>query len=116
MIGRNDPCWCQSGKKWKQCHYPRPNPEIERDSLARQYRRQYGIILKDGEEIQGIRKASGLSQKFLTLGPTRKLPRLSCRRGGLYCLDTTPLSDNLWSGALAWVPCQEFLGKTTSSL
>ncbi len=23
-IGRNDPCWCQSGKKWKDCHYPDP--------------------------------------------------------------------------------------------
>jgi preprotein translocase subunit SecA len=21
-IGRNDPCWCGSGKKWKHCHYP----------------------------------------------------------------------------------------------
>ncbi|MBX4205923.1 preprotein translocase subunit SecA, partial [Candidatus Microgenomates bacterium] len=21
-IGRNDPCWCGSGKKWKACHYP----------------------------------------------------------------------------------------------
>ena len=21
-LGRNDPCWCGSGKKWKACHYP----------------------------------------------------------------------------------------------
>ncbi len=21
-IGRNDPCWCNSGKKYKKCHYP----------------------------------------------------------------------------------------------
>ncbi|MFH1840827.1 MAG: preprotein translocase subunit SecA [Candidatus Shapirobacteria bacterium] len=21
-FGRNDPCWCGSGKKWKRCHYP----------------------------------------------------------------------------------------------
>jgi preprotein translocase subunit SecA len=20
--GRNDPCWCGSGKKYKKCHYP----------------------------------------------------------------------------------------------
>ena len=25
-IGRNDPCWCGSGKKWKKCHYPDPGP------------------------------------------------------------------------------------------
>ena len=24
-IGRNDPCWCGSGKKWKKCHYPNLN-------------------------------------------------------------------------------------------
>jgi preprotein translocase subunit SecA len=21
-LGRNDPCWCNSGKKFKKCHYP----------------------------------------------------------------------------------------------
>lgn len=25
-IGRNDPCWCGSGKKFKKCHYPNPGP------------------------------------------------------------------------------------------
>ncbi len=25
-LGRNDPCFCGSGKKWKKCHYPQlPN-------------------------------------------------------------------------------------------
>ena len=24
-LGRNDPCWCGSGKKWKKCHYPQYN-------------------------------------------------------------------------------------------
>jgi len=23
VLGRNDPCWCGSGKKWKKCHYPK---------------------------------------------------------------------------------------------
>jgi len=32
----------------------------------------------------------------------------------VYCLDTTPLSNNLNPGALAWSKCQEFMGKTTS--
>ena len=26
-IGRNDPCWCGSGKKWKKCHYPELPPD-----------------------------------------------------------------------------------------
>jgi preprotein translocase subunit SecA len=25
-LGRNDPCWCGSGKKWKKCHYPQTAP------------------------------------------------------------------------------------------
>jgi preprotein translocase subunit SecA len=25
-LGRNDPCWCGSGKKWKKCHYPQFPP------------------------------------------------------------------------------------------
>jgi preprotein translocase subunit SecA len=25
QLGRNDPCWCGSGKKWKKCHYPQLN-------------------------------------------------------------------------------------------
>ncbi|MBN1263475.1 MAG: preprotein translocase subunit SecA [Candidatus Pacebacteria bacterium] len=25
-IGRNEPCWCGSGKKYKKCHYPQPSP------------------------------------------------------------------------------------------
>lgn len=65
MIGRNDSCWCHSGKKWKQCHYPKQNPAIEKDALARQYRSQYGIILKTDEEIQGIKKASKLAATIL---------------------------------------------------
>jgi len=24
-LGRNDPCWCGSGKKFKKCHYPELN-------------------------------------------------------------------------------------------
>jgi len=26
-LGRNDPCWCGSGKKWKKCHYPQQPPQ-----------------------------------------------------------------------------------------
>jgi len=25
-LGRNDPCWCGSGKKFKRCHYPQLGP------------------------------------------------------------------------------------------
>jgi methionyl aminopeptidase len=59
---RNDPCWCGSGKKWKKCHFPDLN---EQPDLAAQYRKKYGIILKNPEQIQGIREACKLAATIL---------------------------------------------------
>ena len=65
MIGRNDDCWCGSGKKWKKCHFPEAGPEGSFEALARQYRKQWGILLKTPEQIDGIRKANHLAAKIL---------------------------------------------------
>lgn len=65
MIGRNDPCFCGSGKKWKQCHYPQKDAQSMQDELALRYRRQYGIILKNSLAIEGIRQASHLAAFIL---------------------------------------------------
>ncbi len=62
---RNDPCWCGSGKKWKVCHAPQLDPRETQGNLAKQYLSQYGIILKTGEEIRGIRRASQLAATIL---------------------------------------------------
>jgi preprotein translocase subunit SecA len=48
-IGRNDPCWCGSGKKWKKCHLNRV-PHTSEEQLAfsmynqdrEQWERTYG--------------------------------------------------------------------------
>jgi methionyl aminopeptidase len=62
MTGRNDPCWCGSGLKWKKCHYPtlprdsKPKPDI--------YKKQ-GIRIKTESEIKGIRKSGHLAAKIL---------------------------------------------------
>lgn len=58
MTGRNDPCWCGSGKKWKKCHFPQEDPMNVRGELAQRYYKQYQILLKTPDEIVGIRKAS----------------------------------------------------------
>ncbi|MBS0634233.1 MAG: methionyl aminopeptidase [Verrucomicrobia bacterium] len=50
MIGRNDACWCGSGKKWKKCHYPSEGS---------------GIRIKTPEQIEGIRRACQLAAKIL---------------------------------------------------
>ena len=61
MISRNDPCWCGSGKKWKKCHYP----QLSEGSLAVRYKKQYGILLKTPEQIEGIRRACRVTAEIL---------------------------------------------------
>lgn len=34
--GRNDPCWCGSGKKYKRCHLPKDGQHSNREVLAQQ--------------------------------------------------------------------------------
>jgi methionyl aminopeptidase len=65
MIGRNDPCWCGSGKKWKKCHYPLPSSQTEFEQLKERYLRQYQIVLKTEEQIEGIRRACRLTAEIL---------------------------------------------------
>jgi len=64
MITRNDPCWCGSKKKWKKCHYPK-RADGSDDSLADRYLKQYGIILKSAQQIEGIRQACRLASDIL---------------------------------------------------
>lgn len=62
MITRNDPCWCGSGQKWKKCHYPRMATGIH---LAKQFLLQYGIILKNPEQIEKVRHACQVTAQIL---------------------------------------------------
>jgi methionyl aminopeptidase len=64
MIERNDPCWCGSEKKWKKCHYP-VVPKNDSKSLAREYKKQFGIFLKTPEQIEGIRNSCKLAAQIL---------------------------------------------------
>lgn len=64
MIGRNDACWCGSGKKWKKCHYP-TEPVKAEVSPYELYRMRYGITLKTPEQIAGIRRACQLAAQIL---------------------------------------------------
>ncbi len=65
MISRNDPCWCGSSKKWKNCHHPLTDPRSVDSNLAAQYKKQYGILIKTEQQIDGIRRASRLAAKIL---------------------------------------------------
>ena len=66
MTGRNDPCWCGSGKKWKKCHYPSlsPTEKAKPSGLSDLYRKQH-ILIKTEEEIAKIRQAGHLAARIL---------------------------------------------------
>lgn len=62
-IGRNEPCWCGSGKKYKTCH-------MTFDEKIHHYELQGHIvpnrnILKTKEQIAGIRESSVLNMAVL---------------------------------------------------
>lgn len=64
MIGRNDLCWCGSGKKWKKCHYPLET-SAEKKSLKDEYLQKYDILIKNEKQIQGIRNSCHLAARIL---------------------------------------------------
>jgi methionyl aminopeptidase len=88
-LGRNDPCWCGSGAKYKKCHLaadraagrtpsaavpatsagsgapPAPSLEAEWRSTKRGGRRIRKIRLKSQAEIDGIRRACQLTRDIL---------------------------------------------------
>lgn len=63
IIGRNDPCWCGSQVKYKNCH-------LQLDEKLKEYEEKGAIIpthemIKNKEEIEGIRKASEINTMIL---------------------------------------------------
>ncbi len=62
-IGRNDPCWCGSGKKYKKCH------QIFDEHLKQKQQQGYVLpkhkMIKNEEQIQGIREAAVVNNGLL---------------------------------------------------
>lgn len=58
-IGRNDPCWCGSGKKYKACH-ARMDEKIEHIRLEGHIVPDHDQI-KTPEQIEGIRESSKIN-------------------------------------------------------
>ncbi len=58
-LGRNDKCWCGSGRKYKQCH-------MNFDEKLESFRREGALvpshkIIKNEEQIQGIRESAKIN-------------------------------------------------------
>jgi len=62
--GRNDPCLCGSGKKYKNCCLKKSRADPER-LLADKYKRRHDISLKTPDQIEGIRAAGRLVIELL---------------------------------------------------
>lgn len=62
-MGRNEPCWCGSQRKWKHCHYPQ-NPQTW-EALRSFYLSRYNIVLKTPEQIANIRTACQVTARIL---------------------------------------------------
>ena len=54
-IGRNDPCWCGSGKKYKSCHLAF-DQKIENYEIMGEEVPEHNMI-KTPAQIEGIRHA-----------------------------------------------------------
>ena len=62
-IGRNDPCWCGSGKKYKKCHCDFDEIIDEHRSLGETVPPRE--IIKNKEQIQGIRESGKINTAVL---------------------------------------------------
>lgn len=64
-IGRNDPCWCGSGKKYKSCH------EMFDEKLREYKNRGFEVpsrkLIKTPEQIQGIKESAKINMAVLDL-------------------------------------------------
>lgn len=58
-LGRNDKCWCKSGRKYKQCHYAM-DEKIASFALMGHIVPDRDMI-KNPEQIEGIRKSSKIN-------------------------------------------------------
>ena len=61
MIGRNDPCWCGSGKKYKKCHLQSDSAKIDKPAMHA-YKNK---MIKTPEEIAGMRRAGVFNGELL---------------------------------------------------
>ena len=64
-LGRNDPCHCGSGLKYKKCCLQRRRSSGREANAV--YAKKHNIRLKTAKDIEGIRKAGDLVLRTLDL-------------------------------------------------
>jgi methionyl aminopeptidase len=71
-VGRNDPCPCGSGRKFKKCCLGKDQKDEQ--NLQDLYAKKYGIRVKSPQDIEGIRKAGRLVLETLDLVASKLKP------------------------------------------
>ncbi len=66
-IGRNDPCPCGSGLKYKKCCMKKQQNNREFKNLKELYFKRYKIRLKEKKDIEGIKRAGELVIRTLDM-------------------------------------------------
>nr|HDN01173.1 type I methionyl aminopeptidase [Deltaproteobacteria bacterium] len=74
-IGRNDPCPCGSGKKYKKCCLLKKGPKL--NDYKDLYLQTYRIRLKENRDIEGIKKTGQLVLELLQLVKNEIKPGIS---------------------------------------
>lgn len=75
MISRNEPCWCGSGRKYKQCHR---NYDEKLNALAKE-----GYVIpghdriKSPEDIEGVRKSAVITKGIFDFLDGKIVPGIS---------------------------------------
>lgn len=74
-LSRNDPCWCGSGKKYKNCHRKQDRATGRSNrAIIGKTRRPSRVIIKTEEQIAGIRRSGQLTKDILDMLEARIEP------------------------------------------
>ena len=85
--GRNDPCWCGSGKKYKKCH-ARMDEHLDRLASAGEEVMPRGL-LKTAEDIEGIKRSAAINIGVLDMVGERIAPGVTTAEVDQWIYDYT---------------------------
>ena len=88
-LGRNDPCWCGSGKKYKRCHLNRHNQApLQYWNVAERFRKPFSLK-KCLAPAAWLNRCCGRIVRAHTLPKSGSLQRIA-RNGHVYSLSFVP--------------------------
>ena len=110
-LGRNDPCWCGSGRKFKHCHLNREDqPPLQHWDASKKFKRAFSVKTCLAPDTW-LKHCCGRVSRAHTVPKSGSLKRIA-RKGHVYSYDVSSLK-NLQKHDGALVP--ELLGINRAS-